>query len=119
MFLVKLSPAPTTYMREIYGPVRVLWAQVLKRAIFDYVMLRDSRKLKDRRDYISAERWLFSSDVGLVDACKVFGWPLEKLRNRAKEMTKIDIRKMEFKERDCFTTNEFGELVEISNGNCR
>ena len=118
MVLIKLSPSPSTYVTEIYEPIRVLWAQVLKRAIFDYVMLRDSRKLTDRRDYISAERWLFSSDVGLVDACKVFGWPLGKLRDRAKEMTKLDIRKMEFKERECFTTNELVEL-EISDGNCR
>ncbi len=118
MVLVKLAPDPSNYLREIHGPVRILWAQVLKRAIFDYVMLRKSKKLKDRRDYISAERWLFSSDVGLVDACKVFGWPLEKLRERAKEMTPIDVRKMEFRDRECFTTNDL-EVAGISDGNCR
>jgi hypothetical protein len=116
MVLVKLAPDPSNYLRELYGPVRILWAQVLKRAIFDYVMLRKSKKLKDRRDFVSAERWLFSSDVGLIDACKVFGWPLERLRERAREMTSVDVRKMEFRDRECFTT---GEAVGIGDGDSR
>jgi len=100
MVLVTLVPAARAYSSEFYDPVRVLWAQVLKRALFDYVILKKSTKLKDKRDFASAEQWLFSPHVGLIDACRVFGWPLQRLRERALSMTRSDIRKMEFRERD-------------------
>ena len=44
---------------------------------------------------------------------------LELAELRAREMTATDVRKMEFRDRECFTTNDFGEVVEISDGNCR
>jgi len=117
MVLVRLVPAARAYSSELYDSIRVLWAQVLKRALFDYVILKKSTKLKDRRDFASAEQWLFSSDVGLIDACRVFGWPLERLRKRALSMTREEVRKMEFRERDLpdINPNESSKLM-ISDG---
>ena len=108
--LVKLIPAVHVYSAEFYDPIRVLWAQVLKRALFDFVILKSATKLRDKRDFVSAERWLFSPHVGLIDACGVFNWPLERLRKRALDMTRDDVRKMEFRERDQPT-----ELAESDN----
>lgn len=98
--LLVLRPMRCAHQEERYDSVRVLWAQVLKRAIFDFVTLRHSSKLKDKRDFRSAERWLFSDEAGLVDTCVALGWPLSALRVRARAMTKGEIRKMEFRDRD-------------------
>jgi len=81
-----------------YEPVRVLWAAVLQRAIFDYVMLRDSST--SRLDFRTAERFLFSDEGGLADICQVLNWPLGAMRSRAKAMTRDDVRKMDFRSRD-------------------
>jgi hypothetical protein len=107
MVVLALAPSSNPHLvDELYRPIRVLWAQVLKRAVFDYVMLRNSKKLTDRRDYISARRWLFSQDMGLIDACHVFGWPLERLRARARTMTRDEVKKMEFRDRNLMDYEE-------------
>jgi len=100
MMLVSLTTGPYRHQEERYNSVRVLWAQVLKQAVFDYVKFKSSSGLKDRRDFRTAERWLFSDDSGLVHACQMLGWPLQSLRSRIQDMTKKDIRKMEFRDRD-------------------
>jgi hypothetical protein len=112
MMLVSLKPAVRSFTEERYDPVKLLWAQVLKRALFDYVILQGSRDLKDRRLFLSAKNWLFSEDFGLSDICKMLDWPKEKIRRRAEEMTKKDIKKMEFRERDPLP------LVDSLDGDC-
>lgn len=87
----------TTHRQGRCEPVRVLWAAVLQKAIFDYIKYKDSST--SRLDFRTAERFLFSDDGGLIDVCQALDWPLQAMRERAKAMTRSDIHKMEFRER--------------------
>jgi hypothetical protein len=89
---------PTAHQDERFDPVRVLWAAVLQRAIFDYVTHKDSTT--SRLDFRTAERFLFSEDSGLIDVCQALGWPLKAMRNRALNMTRVEVRKMDFRDRN-------------------
>ena len=91
--------APTVHREERFDSVRVLWAAVLQRAIFDYVTFKDSTT--SRLDFRTAERFLFSDDGGLVDVCQALNWPLGAMRDRALTMTRVDVRKMDFRDRNC------------------
>lgn len=116
MELVELTTIPAPHCGERFEPVRVLWVAVVQRAIFDYITYKDSTT--SRLDFRTAERFLFSDEGGLVDLCQVMGWPLQAIRRRAKEMTKNEVRKMDFRGRNSLS-NSKKELGEARHGNGR
>lgn len=101
--LVRLVPATKQYCSELDSPAKILWARVILRALYDYVIWKDSTKLKDRRDFHSVKRWLFEpSTLGnsLENLCRLLNWPVDLIREKALTMTREDVKKMEFRERE-------------------
>ncbi len=88
------------YYRKRYGVYKALWLRVYTRAVYDFVQYRKSKSIRKRREYECARRWLFEIDGGLDLVCAAFELPLNKLRARARIMTKKDVKKLEHLERD-------------------
>lgn len=94
--------ASLTYNPERYVPYRVLWAKVIIRAAYDYALWKDSKDLRLRKFAQDAERWLFeSSDIELSfeNICFAFDFPVERIRAKTRALTKADVKKLEFRER--------------------
>lgn len=101
--LVRLVPIAKPYNPERDNPVKILWARVILRALYDYVILKDAKKLKDRRDFSTVQDWLFEpSNLGnsLDNLCRLLNWPADLIREKARTMTRDDVKKMEFRERE-------------------
>lgn len=101
--LVRLVPITKQYTPELDSPMRVLWARVILRALYDYVIWKDSTKLKDRRDFQCVKRWIFEpSTLGnsFENLCRLLNWPAGLIREKALTMTREDVKKMEFRERE-------------------
>ena len=98
----KKPPLPTTYNPERYIPYRLLWAKVIIRAAYDYALWKDSKELRLRNYAQDAEKWLFESsslELGFESICFKFDFPIERIRQRARALTKDDVKKLEFRER--------------------
>lgn len=92
----------STYNPERYVPYKVLWAKVIIRAAYDYALWKDSKDLRLRKFAQEAERWLFEpSDVELSfeNICFTFDFPMERIRAKTRALTKADVKKLEFRER--------------------
>ena len=78
---------------------KMLWACVLRRTIFDYVLYRGVGKHKMR--WQQAHRFIFGGGAdeegGLTfdEICGLFGWEPEYLRRKVKELGRGDIKKLE------------------------
>lgn len=97
-------------------PERVLWASVLRRTVFDYVLYCGKAKfeLKWRR----AHRFLFSNQdeegVTFDDICSMFGWEPDYIRRVIRSLDKIDMKMLEpsrFKEDFSRSCEEPGNSV--------
>jgi len=96
------SPLPLSFNPERYVPYRLLWAKVIIRAAYDYALWKDSKELRLRKYAQDAERWLFESsslELGFESICFKFDFPIDKIRERARKLTKDDVKKLEFRER--------------------
>jgi hypothetical protein len=85
-----------------YAPYRLLWVKVIIRAAYDYALWKDSKDLRHRKFAEDARKWLFDSsdlEFGLSNICEIWGLPLEKIRRFARNLTKEEVKKLEFKER--------------------
>lgn len=85
-----------------YAPYRLLWVKVIIRAAYDYALWKDSKDIRHRKFAEDAGKWLFdSSDLenSLSHLCELWNLPLEKIRHFAKNLSKEDVKKLEFKER--------------------
>lgn len=92
----------TSYNPERYVPYRVLWAKVIIRAAYDYALWRDSKDLRLKKFAQDAERWIFESsdlELSFESICFAFDFPVERIRQRTRAMTKDDVKKLEFRER--------------------
>jgi hypothetical protein len=84
------------------SPYRLLWLRVFIRAAYDYALWRDATDIRLRKWAEDARKWLFDpSDLefSLESLCYLFCLPITKLRKYARELTKDDVKKLEFKER--------------------
>jgi hypothetical protein len=98
--LPKVQELP--YNADRYSPYRLLWVKVIIRAAYDYALWKDSPELRLRKYAQDAERWLFEpSDLELSfeSICFKFDLPIEKIREYAKNLTKDEVKKLEFRER--------------------
>jgi hypothetical protein len=101
--LVRLVPTTKQHTPELDSPMKILWARVILRALYDYVIWKDSDKLKDRRDFQTVKKWLFEPSAlgnSLENLCRLLGWPTHLIREKALTMTREDVKKMEFRERE-------------------
>jgi hypothetical protein len=85
-----------------YAPYRLLWVKVIIRAAYDYALWKDSKDLRHRKFAEDARKWLFDPcdlEFGLPNICEIWSLPLEKIRRFARNLTKEEVKKLEFKER--------------------
>lgn len=96
-------PASNSYNPERYVPIKVLWAKVIIRAAYDYALWKDSKDMRLRTYAKDAERWLFETsglELSFKNICEAFDFPLEKIRLKTRLLTKQDVKKLEFRERN-------------------
>jgi len=101
---VQQIPDVEVRAHDRYLWVRLLWGKVIIRAMFDYVLWRDSKDIKLKRCSMEAEKWLFEPSLlhnSLVNICEFISADVEKIRRYARSMTKGDVKKMEHIEREC------------------
>jgi hypothetical protein len=104
---------------ERFEGYKLIWYKVILRAIYDYVLYKDSKNTSLRRLADGASRWLYEPDVKTVsivfnnrsiereetpfnsftNICHVLGLDTEGIRQTAKRLTRKDIRKIEFFQR--------------------
>jgi len=77
----------------------MLWASVLRRAVFDYVLYKGSRQhsLEWKRafQYIFVEGHKRDEGLSFHEVCDLFGWDAEYLQRLTAKLTRSDIKKME------------------------
>jgi hypothetical protein len=78
---------------------RMLWAAVLRRAVFDYVLYKGVRsrsiEWKKAFQYIFTEGLRYEDGVSFEEVCEMFGWDPDYLRRLTTQLTRADIKKME------------------------
>lgn len=78
---------------------RMLWASVLRRAVFDYVLYKGSaRKALDWKrayQYIFVEELDYDEGLSFEEVCALFSWEPDYLRRMTSKLTRADIKKME------------------------
>lgn len=89
---------PSNELEKRYAGVRALWAKVIIRAMYDFVMYKDSDKLPLRRTADNASRWLFSKNESLnslESVCGMLGISPNSVREKAINMPKSEVSKIE------------------------
>lgn len=87
---------------EKYVPYRLLWVKVIIRAAYDYALWRESDNLHQRKFALDAEKWLFEPSTlsnGFENICYAFDLDVGGIRKYARALTREEVKKLEFKER--------------------
>lgn len=96
------APASISHNAERYLPYRILWAKVIIRATYDYALWKESPDSRLRKFAQDAEKWLFESsdlELSFENICFAFDFPVEKIRQKTRTLTRHDVKKLEFRER--------------------
>jgi len=106
-----------TYAYELPYEHKILWAAVLRRAVFDYVLYKGSgpHSLEWKRafQYIFTRGVRYDNGVSFEEVCELFGWDPDYLRRLATRLTRADIKKMETTQfREDFVFDAVQVLVE-------
>ena len=84
---------------ELPPRAKMLWASVLRRAVFDYVLYKGVAKRQ--RDWQLAYQYIFVKDqeyedgLGFDEVCDLFGWNSDYLRRLTTMLTRSDIKRLE------------------------
>lgn len=116
--IIPIIVDPPACTAERYMPYRILWAKVIVRAAYDYALWKDAKDLRLRKFAEDAERWLFESsdlELSFENICFAFDFPVGHIRQRTKILTRDDVKKLEFRERQSRTDL----LGDLANGNCK
>lgn len=92
----------TTFNPERYVPYRLLWVKVIIRAAYDYALWKDSKDLRLRKYAHDAEKWLFEPSTlanSFESICYSFDLDMDGIRRYARALTRDEVKKLEFKER--------------------
>lgn len=105
------------YARDIPFGERMLWASVIRRAIFDFILYKGLRQhsLEWKRScqYLFTPDQTYENGYSFEEVCELFGWEPDYLRRRISKLTRADIRRMETSDvRDEFVYNEIAAVVE-------
>ena len=78
----------------------MLWAAVLRRAVFDYVLYKGcgSHKMEWQlaAQYIFEEDMEYDNGLSFEEVCELFGWDPGYLRRLSNKLQRSDIKKLEF-----------------------
>lgn len=78
---------------------RMVWAAVLRRAVFDYVLYKGVRahslEWKRAFQYIFADSVPGDTGLSFEEVCEIFNWDPDYLRRLTTKLTRDDIKKME------------------------
>ena len=96
------------YAHELSFEDKMLWAAVLRRAVFDYVLYKGVRQhsLEWKRacQYIYTNGIRYENGLSFEEVCCLFDWNPDYLRRLTTRLTKADIKKMEISQmREEFT----------------
>ena len=78
---------------------KMLWAQVLRRSVFDYVLYNGKREFS--MEWKGAYQYIFMDGIScpngytFSEVCDLFGWDAAYLRRLSVKLTRDDIKKME------------------------
>jgi hypothetical protein len=85
--------------RDIPFEIKIFWAAVLRRAIFDYVLYKGvrSKSLDWKRayQYVFTPGLRYEDGVSFEEVCQLFSWDPDYLRRMTTKLTRDDIKKME------------------------
>ena len=77
----------------------MLWAAVLRRSVFDYVLYKGVRAhsldWKYAFRYIFVEGQVYDNGLSFEEVCDLFCWDADYLRRLTTKLTRDDIKKME------------------------
>lgn len=77
----------------------MLWAHVLRRAVFDYVLYKGvgKHRLEWQRacQYIFSPGQKYSNGISFEEVCDVFGWDPGYIRRLTVQLMRSDIKRME------------------------
>jgi hypothetical protein len=78
---------------------RMMWAAVLRRAVFDYVLYKGVRahslEWKRACQYVFSVGLRYDNGLSFEEVCDLFGWDPGYLRRLTTKLTREDIKKME------------------------
>lgn len=85
---------------------RLLLAAILRRACYDIALYRSSKKLKDRRVYIGAYKWMFDDTesryldpldrfTSFLNICTILDQDPGTVRRKTMKLTRKDVKKFE------------------------
>jgi hypothetical protein len=84
---------------DIPFEVKMLWASVLRRAVFDYALYKGvgSHSLiwKKAVQYIFTVGLRYEDGFSFEEVCSMFGWDPDYLRRLTVQLTRADVKKME------------------------
>jgi len=84
---------------EIPSRIKLFWAHVLRRAVFDYVLYQGvgHRKIDWQRaaSYIFTPDLRYENGVSFEEVCELFGWDPGYIRRLTTQLTRSDIKRME------------------------
>lgn len=105
------------YARDLPYEERMLWASVLRRAVFDYVLYAGVRARA--MDWTRAYQYVFvpgqryENGLGFEEVCELFNWDPDYLRRLTTKLTRSDVKKMETTQfRGDFVYDEVVSVVE-------
>ena len=78
---------------------KILWAAVLRRAVFDFVLYKGVRahslEWKRAFQYLFTEDVKYEAGLSFEEVCELFGWEPDYLRRLVTQLTRADVKKME------------------------
>lgn len=96
-----LSQEP--FCEERYTPCRVMWMKVIIRAAYDYALWKESPDLRLRKYAEDARKWFFEPSElfnSFDNICFLFRLPRNELLGWARDLTREQVKKFEFLERN-------------------
>jgi len=87
-----------------FGPnlpprAKILWAHVLRRAVFDYVLYRGvgKHRIEWQRayQYVFTPNRQYENGLSFEEVCEVFQWDPDYIRRLTTKLTRSDIKRME------------------------
>jgi len=78
---------------------KMLWASVLRRAVFDYILYKGVRQYslewKRAFHYIFVPDQTYENGLSFEEVCELFGWDPGYLRRVTTKLTRADVKRME------------------------
>jgi hypothetical protein len=102
-------------VKDIPPRVKLLWAAVLRRAVFDYVLYKGCGEFKMEWqyafNYVFTEDQEYDNGYSFEEVCAMFNWDPDYLRRMTTKLTRSDIKRLET---SSFKGDFFQKEVEIS-----